>query len=155
MSVLVKLEATGLDINPYMKQLLASPEIPTSVLKVIAQHQGLEAINFYEMLRKNHNQKKSPLYKNIISASGAEEFPIEQVITTLTSLALQITLYSNKLFDAGSKQLFLTSVRINEILSTLQKYYTEADIVTPIKLLSAIRTDLLVLEYIAGRRELR
>ena len=66
MSILIKLEDHGVNIDSYMRKLIVSKEIPLEVLKFISQHRGIEVANFYEMLRKKHNQKKSPLYLNIV-----------------------------------------------------------------------------------------
>ena len=66
MTVLVALEDRGLDINQPMKKLVTSKEIPHEVLKFILDNRGIEVANFYEMLRKKHNDKKSPLYHNIV-----------------------------------------------------------------------------------------
>ena len=67
LSILVRLEDTGVaNIDTYMRKLLVSREIPLEVLKFISDNSGLEISNFYEMIRKNHNKKKSPLYTNIV-----------------------------------------------------------------------------------------
>ena len=67
LSILVKLEDSGVkNIDTYMRKLLVSREIPLEVLKFISENRGLEISKFYEMLRKNHNKKKSPLYTNIV-----------------------------------------------------------------------------------------
>ena len=66
MTVLVALEDRGLDINQPMRKLVTAKEIPTEVLKFILDNKGIEVANFYEMLRKKHNEKKSPLYHNIV-----------------------------------------------------------------------------------------
>ena len=59
MTLLVRLEDNGVQgINNYLNKLLLSKEVPIEVLRFIAKNRGLEAVNFYEMLRKNYNQKK-------------------------------------------------------------------------------------------------
>lgn len=147
LSILVKLEDSGLNVDSYMKKLIVSKEVPLEVLRFISQNRGLEVTNFYEMLRKNHNQKKSPLYKNIIS----EEPDYEEVITTLSCLLTQIILYSRKI---EAKEAFLRDVRAEEISRALNGYFKDNDLTVPITLIKLIRSDLLVLEYINGRREL-
>ena len=79
LSILVKLEDSGVkNIDTYMRKLLVSREIPLEVLKFISENRGLEISKFYEMLRKNHNKKKSPLYTNIVREITD---PTEAVIT--------------------------------------------------------------------------
>jgi hypothetical protein len=58
LTILVSLEDRGIDINQQMKRLLTSKDIPIDVLKFILTNRGIEVANFYEMLRKKHNQKK-------------------------------------------------------------------------------------------------
>lgn len=148
MSILVKLNDTGVDINPYMKKLLISKDIPTDVLRFIVQNKGMEVVNFYEMLRKKHNQKKSPLYLNILK----EQTDISDMVVTLSCLLTQITLWGNKLTD--QKEFFFKEVRAAEITKTLTNYFDNYDATDCINLLKLIKTDLLVLEYLNGRREL-
>ena len=94
LSILVKLEDSGVkNIDTYMRKLLVSREIPLEVLKFISENRGLEISKFYEMLRKNHNKKKSPLYTNIVREITD---PTEAVIT-LSCLLTQILLYGKKL----------------------------------------------------------
>jgi hypothetical protein len=147
MSILIKLEDRGVNIDNYMRKLVVSKEIPLEVLKFISQHRGIEVADFYEMLRKKHNQKKSPLYLNIVK----EVSTLDDVITTLVCLLTQITLYSNKL---DNKDSFLKEVRAEEITRVLNEYFKEGTYDTCIALLKIIKSDLLVLEYIAGRRDL-
>lgn len=147
MSILIKLEDRGVNIDNYMRKLVVSKEIPLEVLKFISQHRGIEVANFYEMLRKKHNQKKSPLYLNIVK----EVSTLDDVITTLVCLLTQITLYSNKL---DNKDSFLKEVRAEEITRVLNEYFKKGTYDTCIALLKIIKSDLLVLEYIAGRRDL-
>ena len=40
-----------------MRKLVMSREVPLEVLKFISDNRGIEASNFYEMLRKKHNPK--------------------------------------------------------------------------------------------------
>lgn len=148
MTILVKLEDKGIDINQYMKKLIVSKEIPFEVLKFISDNRGIEASNFYEMLRKSHNQKKSPLYTNILKELESPD----DIITTLSCLLVQIALYSKKLTD--NKESFMKEIRAEEISRALNNYYKSQDISLATNLLKLIKSDLLVLEYISGRREL-
>jgi len=147
MTVLVALEDRGLDINPIMKKLITSKEVSHEVLKFILDNKGIEVANFYEMLRKKHNDKKSPLYHNIVK----EVSDPEEVITTLACLLVQITLYSKKL--PTNKEIFQREVRAEEITRVLNSYYATGLMDQCLALLKLIKTDLLVLEHISGRRE--
>ena len=147
MSILIKLEDQGVDINAQMKKLILAKDIPIDVLKFIAEKQGLEAVNFYEMLRKSYNNKKSKLYKNIL-----DDINIDDVCVILSSLLLQIALYSSKLTD--TKDSFLQEIRANEISEALADFYKSDNVEKCLAVLNAIKTDLLVLEYLNGRREL-
>lgn len=148
MSILVKLEDNGVNINQQLLKLAAAKEVPIDTLKFIAAHQGIEVINFYEMLRKNHNKNKSPLYKNLLK----DKIDKDEVLTILACLLTQIILYSKKLTD--NKQAFLKEVRAEEITKVLNNYFKTEDFTTCENLLRLIKTDIIVLDYINGRREL-
>jgi hypothetical protein len=147
LTVLVALEDRGLDINQPMKKLITSKEVPHEVLKFILDNRGIEVANFYEMLRKKHNDKKSPLYHNIVK----DIMDPEEIITTLACLLVQITLYSKKL--PSNKEIFQREVRAEEITRVLNNYYTTGALDSCIVLLKLLKSDLLVLEHISGRRE--
>lgn len=150
MSILVKLEDRGVDkasINKNMRQLMVSKEIPLDVLRFISANRGIEVANFYELLRKNHNEKKSPLYTNIVKEIEDKD----EILTTLSSMLTQVFLYSRKLDDADE---FLKAIRAEEISRVLNEYCQTGATDNCLKLLKLIKSDLLVLEYIAGRREL-
>lgn len=148
MSILVKLEDKGININHYMKLLVISKDIPLEVLKFISDNRGIEVANFYEMLRKKHNQNKSPLYTNIVR----EIDDPKETVTTLTCLLTQVMLYGSKLED---KESFFKEVRAEEISRVLNEYFKSGSYDNCTALIKLIKTDLLVLEYIAGRRELQ
>lgn len=148
LSILVKLNDAGVtNVDSYMRKLLSSREIPIEVLKFISKNRGLEISNFYEMLRKNHNKKKSPLYTNILK----EQTTQKDIITTLSCLLTQIILYGNKL---DRPELFFKEARAGEITTILSNYFKTGLYEDCIALLKLIKSDLLVLEYIAGRRDL-
>lgn len=147
LSILVKLEDNGVEVNPYIKKLAISKDIPMDVLQFIAKNKGIEVINFYEMLRRNHNLKKSPLYVNILR----DPTDVNDTITTLVCLLTQVTLYGNKLADNSS---FFKEVRAEEISRVIHNYFETGSISDCVSLLKLIKTDLLVLEYINGRRDL-
>lgn len=147
LTILVSLEDKGVNINKPMKKLVTSKEIPLEVLKFILDNKGIEVANFYEMLRKKHNQKKSPLYLNIVK----EITDTDEIITTLSCLLVQITLYSRKL--TTNKKIFERETRAEEITRVLNDYYNTGDLTQCLTLLRLLKTDLLVLEHISGRRE--
>lgn len=147
MTILVALEDKGVDINKPMKKLITAKEIPLDVLKFILDNRGIEVANFYEMLRKKYNQKKSPLYRNIVK----EVTDADEIITTLACLLVQITLYSNKL--TANKEIFQREVRAEEITRVLNTYYSTGELNQCLSLIKLIKTDLIVLEYISGRRD--
>ena len=147
MTVLVALEDRGINIDSQMKKLITSKEIPHEVLKFILDNRGIEVANFYEMLRKKHNDKKSPLYHNIVK----EIIDPEEIITTLACLLVQITLYSKKL--PSNKEIFQREVRAEEITRVLNNYYATGALDGCLTLLKLLKADLLVLEHISGRRE--
>ena len=146
--ILVSLEDRGINIDQYMKKLLTAKEIPIDVLKFILENRGIEVANFYEMLRKKHNEKKSPLYHNILK----DITDPEEVITTLACLLVQINLYSKKLLT--NKELFQREVRAEEISRVLHNYYATGTLDSCLALIRLLKADLVVLEHISGRREI-
>ena len=148
LTILVSLEDRGINIDQQMKKLLTAKEIPIETLKFILDNRGIEVANFYEMLRKKHNQKKSPLYHNIVK----DITDPDEVITTLACLLVQITLYSKKL--TTNKELFQREVRAEEISRVLNNYYSVGTLDSCIALMKLLKSDPLVLEHISGRRDL-
>lgn len=149
LSILIKLEDSGItEAKQYTKKLFLAKEPPIEVLRFIAAQRGLEVSSFYEMLRKNHNKKKSPLYTNILRESQ----DIKTAITTLSCLVTQILLYGSKL---ENPTIFFREVRAEEISRVLNNYFKSGDIDGCLAMLRLVKSDLLVLEYIAGRRDLQ
>lgn len=148
MTVLVALEDKGVNINTPMRKLVTAKEIPMDVLKFILDNRGIEVANFYEMLRKKHNQKKSPLYHNIVK----DITDPDEVVTTLACLLVQITLYSRKL--TSNKEIFQREVRAEEVSRVLNNYYATGTLDSCLALIKLLKSDLLVLEHISGRRGL-
>lgn len=147
LTLLVSLEDKGINIDKPMKKLITAKEIPIDVLKFILTNRGIEVANFYEMLRKKHNQKKSPLYHNIVK----EITDVDEIITTLTCLLVQISLYSKKL--TTNKEIFQREIRAEEITRVLNSYYKTGELDQCLTLIKLLKTDLIVLEYISGHRE--
>ena len=148
LSILTKLDESGVSgVNSYVRKLVIAHDIPLEVLKFISDNRGLEVSKFYEMLRKSHNQKKSPLYTNILKEI---EDP-QEVVTTLSCLLTQILLYGKKL---ENKDQFFREVRAEELTRVLNNYFKTGLYEECLHLIKILKSDLLVLEYIAGRREL-
>ena len=148
LSILTKLDESGVSgVNSYVRKLVVAHDIPLEVLKFISDNRGLEVSKFYEMLRKSHNQKKSPLYTNILKEI---EDP-QEVVTTLSCLLTQILLYGKKL---ENKDQFFREVRAEELTRVLNNYFKTGLYEECLHLIKILKSDLLVLEYIAGRREL-
>lgn len=147
LTILVALEDKGVNIDKPMRKLVTTKDIPMEVLKFILDNRGIEVANFYEMLRKKHNQKKSPLYHNIVK--DIED--VDEVITTLACLLVQINLYSKKL--SANREIFQREVRAEEITRVLNSYYRTGEFDQCLALIKLLKADLLVLEHISGRRE--
>ena len=148
LSILTKLDESGVSgVNSYVRKLVVARDIPLEVLKFISDNRGLEVSKFYEMLRRSHNQKKSPLYTNILK----EIDDPQEVVTTLSCLLTQILLYGKKL---ESRDQFFREVRAEELTRVLNNYFKTGLYEECLNLIKVIKSDLLVLEYIAGRREL-
>ena len=148
LTILVSLEDRGINIDQQMKKLLTAKEIPIDTLKFILDNRGIEVANFYEMLRKRYNQKKSPLYHNIVK----DITDPDDIITTLACLLVQITLYSKKL--QANREIFQREVRAEEISRVLNSYYATGTLDGCLALIRLLKADLLVLEHISGRRDI-
>lgn len=158
--LLVRLEDEGVsknEVNKNLSKLLTAKDMSDpkaiEVLKFIAANKGIAAINFFEGLRQKHNKYNSPLYTNIMKFSLQEidgSINGNEVATTLASLLTQIFLYNNKIDD----NLFLKQVRASEISSALAEYSSNGDLSKCMSLLSILKSDIMVLEYLNNRREL-
>ena len=137
-----ELESKDIDTTEIKKELLKSNNISMNVLKFIHENKELDVIKFYEKLRKNYNNKKSKLYKQIVQVDEKEP---KDVLVTLSSLLTQILLYSKELSD---KQLFLKHIRAEEISKVLNNYFKTYDITLCISMLTLIKADLKALESI-------
>ena len=120
--MLTKLSDEGIDTSEQVKNLLKESEPFIETIKYINSQRQLDVTRFYEKLRKSYNNKKSKLYINIVKDI---ENP-KDVLITLSSLNLQILLFSNQ----------------------VDNYYKTYDISYCIKLLRLIKIDLKCLEYI-------
>ena len=148
LSILVELEDRGVaGINKYVRQLMSSKEISLEVLKFIAANRGIEVANFYEIIIKSYNEKHSNLYYNILN----ETDNINEILITLSSLLTQVFLHCKHIENPAR---FLKEIRASEIARVINEYCANENPELCIKMLQAIRSDLTVMEYISGRRDL-
>lgn len=141
--LLSELQQKGVDTTVAMQKTLKSTSIDIEVIKFINNHRQFEANAFYEKLRKSYNNKKSMLYKNIVTCDEVD--CTETVLTTLGSLNQQILLYLDKVEDT---KMFLRHLRFEEITQALLNYAKTFDLVQCIKVLQIIKADLKAFEYI-------
>lgn len=140
--LLNEMQASGKETSKLATRLALSEGVPWDILKYINDNRPLEVAQFYEMLRKNYNHKKSNLYKNLVREELSE--PIEALIT-LSALNLQILLYAKKLDD---NKMFLKHSRADEITKVLNNYYNTYDLIPCLKMLKLIKSDLKCFENI-------
>lgn len=140
--LLTELEDRGIDVNKQLTTLMVSPTIPHDVLKFINDRRQFDVANFYEMLRKNYNHKKSSLYINLVKETFDDA---SDVLVTLAALNLQIMLYAKKLPDS---KMFLKHSRGEEISQVLANYYKTYDLIPCLKALKVIKADLKSFENI-------
>lgn len=141
--LLKDLEDNGIDTQDYVRKLYISNNLIDAISFINKQRQ-LDLSSFYEKLRKNYNSKKSNLYINIVK-SDEDGFNSENILTTLSSLLLQIMLYSKNVED---KEMFLRHSRADEITKVLSLYFQTYDLTKCIKLLQLVKADLKVLESV-------
>jgi len=139
--LLADIEEKGIDTTEATKELISSLNLPLSVIKFINDNRQLDVAAFYERLRKNYNNKKSNLYKNIVK----EIEDTNEVLTTLSSMLTQILLYARQVED---KQMFLKHARSSEITAVLNNYFKTYDLTNCLRLLRIIKVDLKALESI-------
>lgn len=144
--ILTELSENGIDTSKQISKVLMSRDIPLDVVKFINDNRELEVNKFYNHLRKSYNTGKSKLYINIMK----EIDDITEVLTTLSSLNLQILLFSKKVDD---KQIFFNHCRSLEINKVLTLYFQNYDLTNCIKLLRLIKADIIAFETINGRRQ--
>lgn len=141
--LLSELDVKGIDTTEMVKLALRSQDPNIAVIKFINDHRQLDANAFYEKVRKSYNQKKSTLYKNIVTCDEVD--CSETVLTTLAALNLQILLFSDKVSDM---RMFLAHTRFEEINQAMLNYSKTFDLVPCIKVLQIVKADLKAFEYI-------
>lgn len=142
--LLSELSSKGIDTAQMLNRALKSTEVDISVIKFINSHRPFDANLFYEKLRRSYNQKKSNLYKNIVTCDEVD--CSDSVLTTLAALNLQILLYMSNVEDT---KMFMSHTRFEEITQVLLNYSKTYDLVPCIKVLQIIKADLKAFEYIS------
>lgn len=140
--LLTELEDQGIIVTKQLNALMLTPSIPADIIKFINDRRQLDVANFYEMLRRNYNHKKSSLYINLVKETFDDP---SDVLITLSALNLQIMLYAKKLDDS---KMFLKHSRGEEISQVLNNYYKTYDLIPCLKALKLIKADLKSFESI-------
>ena len=142
--ILTDMENSGdADAHEHLMKTLTTSTISTNTLKYINDRRPLDVTQFYERVRKNYNDKRSNLYKNIVKDI---EDP-DEAISTLSAFALNLFLYSKHVEDAN-KILFFKHARAEEVTRVLNLFYKNHDVTSAIKLLRLIKADLKCFEQI-------
>lgn len=141
--LLAELGERGIKTDDMMNKVMKSQDIDLTVLKFINDHRQLDTNAFYEKIRKSYNNKKSSLYKNIVTCDEVD--CTDTVLTTLGALNLQILLYMK---NVDNPRMFLDHSRFEEINQVLLNYSKTYDLVPCIKVLQFIKADLKAFEYI-------
>lgn len=137
--LLAELQDSGIDTKKALADLTSAKDVPISVVQFINTNRQLDLAAFYEGLRKNYNNKKSPLYGNIVK----EIKDPNDVLTTLSSFLTQALLYSKK---ADDREMFLRHARVSDITKVLTKYFQDYDLTTCIKLMQVLKADIKALD---------
>ena len=141
--LLTTMKNEHVNVDAMMQKTITSRDIDIDVIKFINNYRPLDANKFYEKLRKSYNNKKSSLYKNIVTCD--EQDCTSTVLTTLAALSLQILLYSN---DVSDKTMFLSHMKFEEIQEVLLNYARTFELIPCIQVLQVIKADLKAFEYI-------
>lgn len=139
-ALLIDIKNSGVDIGNRLTTLFKDDDI-IEYLKFINANRPLDLTLFYEKLRHSYNKKHSKLYINIMK----ETEEITDVLTTLSSLLLQIFIFSKNVED---RAMFLRHTRANEILYVLNNYLSTYDLTKAIKLIKLYKADIKCMEYI-------
>lgn len=146
--LLSEMQEEGYNVEKEITELISSSSIPLNILKLVNDNRPLAVTSFYERVRKNHNEKKSDLYKNIMK----ETTEVDKILTTLSSFVLQVNLYARHL-ENSDVQSFYKHSRVEEVTRVLNNYYKTYDLTSCIKILRLIKSDILAFETIRGRRK--
>ena len=143
--LLTELEESGINCTEYINNLYTPNANILEILKFINNNKTLDLINFYEKIRRSYNHKSSKLYKNIVECDELTEEEPNKILTTLSALLNQILQ-----FNVDDKPSFYKFVRADEIVNVLKIYFESYNISPAQKLLTLIKADLCVSEYING-----
>ena len=146
--LLSEMQEEGYDVEKEITELISSPSIPLNILKLVNDNRPLAVTSFYERVRRNHNEKKSDLYKNIMK----ETTEVDKILTTLSAFVLQVNLYARYL-ENSDVQSFYKHSRVEEVTRVLNNYYKTYDLTSCIKILRLIKSDILAFETVNGRRK--
>lgn len=146
--LLSQLKKDGIDTVEMSRKAAMQKDVSLDVIDFINKNRPLPVNNFYEKLRKSYNNKKSQLYKQIVKSDEVDE--PKDVIITLSSLSLQVMLYSKQVEDA---QMFLRQARYEEIVSCLYHYSKTYDLIPAIQLLRLVKMDLKAFEYLNNKEK--
>ena len=141
--LLTTMKNEHVNVDAMMQKAITARDVSIDVIKFINNYRPLDANKFYEKLRKSYNNKKSSLYKNIVTCD--EKDCTSTVLTTLAALSLQILLYSN---DVTDKTMFLSHMRFEEIEEVLLNYARTFELIPCVQVLQVIKADLKAFEYI-------
>lgn len=140
--LLAELSEQGINTKEITSELVRNSKPSIEVVDFINQHRPFEVLTFYEKLRKNYNNKKSKLYKEIVQI---DEKQPKNILITLSSLLTQIFIFSSSVED---KELFLKHSRAEEITKVITNYCKTYDLTLCISLLNHVKADLKALESI-------
>lgn len=142
--LLSELEDEGVDgASEQLREVAEKGTVSLDALRFVNAHRQLDVASFYERIRKNYNEKRSDLYRNIVKDIDDPQ----EVLTTLSALSLQILLYSKHVPDNG-RPLFFKHARAEEISRVLESYYKDYDVMSSMKLLRLIKADVKAFESI-------
>ena len=143
--ILSEMSDNGIDTTKEFTKVATSRDIPLDIVKFINDNREMDVNKFYSHIKKSYNQKKSKLYINIMK----EIEDVNEVLTTLASLNLQILLFSKKV---SNRQMFLRHARAEEISKVLTIYFQNYDLANCVKLLHLIKADIIAFEMLSGKR---
>lgn len=145
-ALLIEVKNSGVDIGNRLTTLFKDDDI-IEYLKFINDNRPLDLTLFYEKIRKSYNTKHSKLYINIMK----ETEEISDVLTTLSSLLVQIFLFSKNVED---KAMFFRHTRANEIVYVLNNYLSTYNLTKAIKLIKLYKADIKCMEFINSSQKL-
>ena len=65
--LLTTMKNEHVNVDAMMQKAITARDVNIDVIKFINNYRPLDANNFYEKIRKSYNNKKSNLYKNIVT----------------------------------------------------------------------------------------